>query len=267
MLRRVSIYLDATNERDEALALGVRVAKQHRAEVLGLSSIYVPPAQYYGESVAVAAALDEIGKQNRQSQMSVERRFFTAVQATGVSSSWRTAVSASEVVELANFSDLLVMGQTDGGSQAAVENTILALARPLLVVPSSGEFHSVGSRAVIAWNGSREAARALADASPFLSNSEAITVVTVLERHGDKNRHEDDLLRYLHARGYVRPTFMALGPSDIGLGPLLLNAVSDTGADLVVMGAYGHSRIREWVLGGMTQNMLSTMTVPTLFSH
>ncbi len=166
----------------------------------------------------------------------------------------------------ARCSDLVILGQAAAGDAGPVVlQVLLESGRPVLVVPAAGTFPILGTRIVIAWNGSREAARAVHDALPLLRAAAQVTVLTI-EGSGGTIDTGPDVTRHL-ARHGIHAEAKTDTARDVGIAPLLLSRLADLQADLLVMGGYGHSRIRETVLGGVTREILQTMTVPTLLSH
>ena len=145
----------------------------------------------------------------------------------------------------------------------------LAVGRPVLVVPYAGRFEECGRRVLVAWNASRAATRAINDAMPLLAGAETVTVLSVdpgedppgaRRGAGDGHRRAS---RASRRQGCVETTVSG----GIGVGNALLSRASDIGADLLVMGAYGHTRVRELLLGGATRTILESMTVPVLMAH
>jgi nucleotide-binding universal stress UspA family protein len=137
------------------------------------------------------------------------------------------------------------------------------------VIPFAGDFPVIGEHVLVAWNASREATRAVADALPLLSRARAVTVLAINPRHGIGG-HGDvpaaDIALHL-ARHGVRAEAAHTIATDIPDAEALLSYAADIGADLIVAGGYGHSRARELVFGGVTRSLLKEMTVPVLLSH
>ena len=183
---------------------------------------------------------------------------------------------AGEVATLhARYADLAIVGQVDpesaelGSTGDLPERVVLGAGRPVLVVPYAGTFKTVGQRVLVAWNAGREATRAVNDALPLLEGASKVTVLAVNPRgglHGHGEVPGADIALHL-ARHGVRAEASALKSDDVAIGALLLSQAADLDADLIVMGAYGHSRLRELVLGGATREILRSMTVPVLLSH
>jgi len=175
----------------------------------------------------------------------------------------------------ARYSDLVIAGQRErdaeddaGLAPEFVDELVLSAGRPVLLVPYAGRFPDTGKRVLVAWNASAEAARAVADALPLLARAENVNVV-VFEpgRTGDHGEEPGaDAALYL-ARHGVKATVSTYGSPDVDIGSQILSRAADNGADLIVMGAYGHSRMRELILGGATRTILESMTAPVLMSR
>ena len=175
--------------------------------------------------------------------------------------------------------DLIVAGQDDPKDPDSYlgdffpENLVLSCGRPVLLVPNAGNERSTGGRVLVAWDGSREATRAVHDALPFLRAAASTTILTVNGMHAGRDDDERirlpgaDIATVLARHGVqveVADTETGAGGS---VGEVLLSQVADGGVDLLVMGAYGHARWRELMMGGATRTILKSMTVPVLMSH
>jgi nucleotide-binding universal stress UspA family protein len=203
------------------------------------------------------------------------RALFEEVTAReGVSAEWRTA-SGYPAGMHGRYADLIVIGQLDAyDSQAGLlrarpEEVTMLAGRPVLVVPFTGHFERIGARVLVGWDASREAARAVRDAMPLLARAEAVTVLTIDAEQSPFGHGEipgGDIALYL-ARHGVKAEVERTVSAGIGIGNTLLSRAADYGADLLVMGAYGHSRVRELLLGGATRTVLTSMTLPVLMSH
>ncbi|MEO7335579.1 MAG: universal stress protein, partial [Caldimonas sp.] len=176
------------------------------------------------------------------------------------------------VVQASRCCDLLIVGQTDrAGNVAGVawdfpRHAVLQGGVPVLVVPFAGTFAHAAECVLVAWKDTREAARALHDALPLLEAANRVVLLAIDETPTLPDRStQDDLHAWLHRHGIDADVHRDPVPADVG--EALLSRASDIGADLIVMGAYGHSRLREWALGGATRHLLDHMTLPTLMSH
>ncbi|MFM7611939.1 MAG: universal stress protein, partial [Alphaproteobacteria bacterium] len=154
-------------------------------------------------------------------------------------------------------------------SAGLLERVLFDSGRPVLAIPFAGNFKSIGKRVLVGWNASREATRALHDALPLIAKAENTTVFLANPKRGLGAHGEEpgaDIARHLARHGLKVEVTKAVA-EDVADSALLLNHASDMGADLLVMGAYGHSRLREFILGGVTRSLLREMTVPVLLSH
>ena len=174
----------------------------------------------------------------------------------------------------ARYNDLVIMGQPDPDDTGPAgrhlpEAVLLGAGRPVLVVPYIGLARPPGRKILVAWDAGREAGRALREALPMLARAEEVTVLTIEAKTGPNGHGEEpgaDIAHYL-ARHGCQVTVEAIRDSSIGVGDTLLSHIGDRDFDLLVMGAYGHSRLRELALGGVTQHLLAHMTIPVLASH
>jgi nucleotide-binding universal stress UspA family protein len=172
--------------------------------------------------------------------------------------------------------DLIVVCQTDPDERLMnapptfPELVTLSVGRPVLFIPYFTEaYPTLGTKVLVAWNGSREATRAVTDALPLLKQAERVTAMVVNAKRDRKQRDDipaADISLFLARQG-VKVEATQSYTDELSVGDELLVRVADGEFDLLVMGAYGHSRIREIVLGGVTQTLLQHMTVPVLMSH
>lgn len=175
-------------------------------------------------------------------------------------------------IELAKTVDLVILAQPSPDTRSVgfrPEDIVVAAARPILVVPYAGSFDNVGKRALVAWDATREAVRAVNDALPLLEQAEAVTVMYVGAQEAGLEQHRASLeriARHLQRHGIAAKAEETLQGS-IAVSDVLLSRAADFGADLIVAGAYHHSQLREALLGGVSRGLLEHMTVPVLLSH
>jgi nucleotide-binding universal stress UspA family protein len=182
---------------------------------------------------------------------------------------------AGSLVHHSHCSDLVILSQADPSSpehateQQLVEEVVLQSSRPTLIVPYAGSFSPLMSDVMVAWDDSREAARAVADAMPLLRRSKRVHVVGWAESHeheGSLRPRLDAVCRWLQRHG-VPATARTDSAIEVGVADAMLSRAADLGTQLTVMGAYGHARWTERVLGGATRSLLTSMTTPVLMSH
>lgn len=174
----------------------------------------------------------------------------------------------------ARHADLVVLGQPDREGMVAdgpglPATVALDCGRPVIVVPTIGTAATIGERVLVAWDGGREAVRAVNDALPILRRAKSVTVLSVnpAESEDDGPREPGADISLHLARHSVKVEAQRRITAELSAGDVILNEVANKGSDLLVMGTYGHSRLRELVLGGVTRQILASMTIPVLMSH
>lgn len=178
-------------------------------------------------------------------------------------------------LDLARCADLVLINRLEHGStlmdpDMTLEQLIFETGRPVMIVPKDYQGQKVGQRIVIAWNGTREASRATFDALPLVSNVSAGCVRIVcppLPENSPRQLPQGADLAEALARHGVEPVIKSLPGRHTDAGAEILAECEEFGADLLVMGAYGHSRLREYVFGGTTETILNDATIPVLLSR
>jgi nucleotide-binding universal stress UspA family protein len=274
MFKTLLVPVDPRPRSLRSLDIAGRIASVWNSHVVGL---YVKPPLYLPAGLEGGVeALAELQRRTIAEMVAEARaRFEAGVKAAAISrSEWRTADGEiAEAVALhARYADLVIVNQTDpdGDTRTNFADAVLLwVGRPVLVVPYVGEFRTLGERVLVAWNASREAARAVTDALPFLQRARQVVVLSIAGRpSADAPAHVPgaEIAVYL-ARHGVNVEVAPAVAADVDAGNEILSRAHDLGADLIVMGAYGHSRAREIVFGGATRTVLQSMTVPVLMSH
>ena len=206
-----------------------------------------------------------------------EAEFRERLRREDVIGEWRflESLPAETVALHARYADLTILGQVDPDATPSSnigripEEVLFSSGGPMLVIPYAGRFESIGENVLVAWKPTSESARALRDSLPILQQAKKVTVLTVNpDRDGDREPGipAADIANHLAHHG-VNVEAASTFAEDIGTADVLLNHASDCGADLIVMGGYGHSRVTELVLGGVTREILHHMTVPVFMSH
>lgn len=273
--RTLLVHVDDRASSHDRLAYAIALARREAAELVGL---YVVPGTDLAPSTAAMLGTDTVARRLErfsELQHAAEQRFRDAVTAGGIQAQWRAPAGPSieTAIAHARTTDLVIVGQRDpsepGFGDALVSGVLLSAGRPVLIVPSTGAPASVASRVLIAWNGGREAARAVADALPLLARAERICAVGVDETREASvdERLSDTRLRQWLARHDVAIDLEREPLRGMSVGEWLLSRAADLGSDLLVMGGYAHARMRELVLGGVTRTMLGAMTIPVLMAH
>jgi nucleotide-binding universal stress UspA family protein len=308
-IKDVLVCLDVSEASECRLRLAANLAQKHGAHLTTAylqtergatsDSVYGPGAIGIGIAAPATARIGEGGgdssngdREGDAPQRAVametgESRFRETLQLSGIAGDWHICDpgEVNELIGMATAADLVIVGQHNPEASASAEfrpeKIVITCGRPLLVLPYIGTVASVGQRVLVAWDGTREAARALHDSLPLIAGAEAVTVITIAGREGDLQWHQTSLhriVRHLERHGLAAraeegvqseiPVSDLLGvQSKITVSDLLLSRASDLGADLIVAGAYHHSRFREAMLGGVSKELLDHMTVPVLMSH
>jgi nucleotide-binding universal stress UspA family protein len=263
----------STGASDRAGAYAIALAAAFEAHVTGIALAYeaeiLPDPSGQG-----SRRFMRMREENEEAAAAAAAQFEKQATNAGVTATARavtTTLSASYDLfgRIARRFDLAVVGQDEPeGEQSetpVAEGALFESGRPLILVPY---IHKAGlklDRVMVCWDGSRPVARAVADAMPLLARAGQVDVVIVAQAKTDEMPGAD-VAEHL-ARHGLNVTVQRIARGDVDVKDVLLNYAADSAADMVVMGGYGHSRLREFILGGVTRGMLASMTVPTLMSH
>jgi nucleotide-binding universal stress UspA family protein len=276
MIKDLVVNLALEAGHDPAAEFALSVASAFTAHAAGIAFQYDP--------IMPAALMDDVPPdvidtqraENERAANTATSRFDDASRVASVRSETRIVGSsmagvATRFAHIARRFDLSIVAQAkpeaDGPEALIVEQALFDSGRPVLVVPYIQSAPLKADRVMLCWDGSRPSARAAADAMPFLARAKVVEVFIV---ESGKLKSDEipgaDIAAHLarHNRN-VSLTRTASGDTDVA--SVILSHAADTGADMLVMGGYGHSRLREFILGGATRAILASMTVPTLMSH
>jgi nucleotide-binding universal stress UspA family protein len=279
--KNIVVHVDQSPLAHHRIELAAQLARSQEAHLVGAAFTGINIELYRNSSVAFGgppcitqAELDEIAR----AALTAAERFEAQARAVGVSAERRMSDDDVEVGLLlqARYADLVVLSQSDPDALGAAivrqlpESLALNSGRPVLVVPYAGHYTHLDRHALVAWDGSRAATRALTDALPLLRRSARVTLALFDPQrqygvHGDEPGA--DMALYLARHGVKVEVLSQPKPDGVDTGNALLSLAADCDADLLVMGAYGHSRWREILLGGTTRRVLESMTLPVLMSH
>jgi nucleotide-binding universal stress UspA family protein len=280
-LKDVLVHLDPTPRCAARLELAARLAVRHGAHLTGVHVMDIPSANYfYGAAMPFVPANPEdiiarMRAEATEAAKPVEAAFRDCLARNGIEGEWRLVDGSPPVMVAlhARYADLCVVGQPNPyepqDADGVTVTTVMTSGRPVLAVPFAGEFPTIGERVLVAWNATREAARAVNDALPLLVGAKQVTVLAINPQRGVRG-HGDvpaaDIALHLARHGLKAEAAHTVA-KDISEGEALLSYAADIGADLIVAGAYGHSRARELVFGGVTRTLIAEMTAPVLLSH
>ncbi len=250
----IIVHIDGSKNSEARISTAVDLVSGTDAHLTG---VYVEPSIYLPAMVAAQIGPEVMEVRRKvvaEAASKAEAGFLKSVKAAGIKGEWRFAEGAiDEIITLhARYADLAIIGQTDPDGIAAADSldmpghVVLYSGRPVIVVPFIGKFRNIAKNVLIAWNGSREAARAVNDALPLLQKAKTVTVLALNPQKG-VGRHGDmpgaDISHHL-ARHGVKVEAAQSFADDIEAGDMLLSRAADIGADLIVMGGYGRSRLR-----------------------
>jgi nucleotide-binding universal stress UspA family protein len=276
MIKDIIVSLSPGASRDLAGDYAVSIAEAFGAHIAGIAFAYDPvlPASVMG---GISADVFDVQRQeNEKAAKAAIGLFETAAKRAGVSAESRMltatiAGAADTFASLARRFDLAVVPQvtpdTIAPDELLMEAALFESGRPLLIVPYIQKTPLDLNRVICCWDGSRTAARAIADAMPFLYKAKAVDLVIVGKgKMNEKELSGADMGAHL-ARHGMKVDVKRIPAADVDVANVVLSYAADSGAEFVVMGGYGHSRLREYILGGATRGILASMTVPVLMSH
>jgi nucleotide-binding universal stress UspA family protein len=275
-IKDILVNVPTTASAGRVIDYAISVAAAFEAHLTGVVFAYEPAVPGVVFDSATAGIIATYRAQIAKASQTAVAQFNDAVRRAGLSVEahvieCRLAEAGARFARLARHYDLAVVAQAeDGGSvldASIAETALFGAGRPILAVPYIQSAGIKLDRVMVCWDESRAAARAVGDAMPLLEQAKAIDVVSV----SDANKPVDELpgvqLAGHLARHKLKVDFKRLVADKSDAASMLLSYAADTDADLMVMGGYGHSRLREFVVGGVTREMLRSMTVPVLMSH
>jgi len=275
--KSILVHLDAGKTVPQRLEVALALAQAHDAHLTCLYAVDAAPLPA-AAAEAGQVLIEAHARMLREMRAGGRAAYDALARSSGYAKlEWReTEDDALGAVALhGRYADLVVIGQKNeewasGIGREFQEKIPLAAGRPVLVVPYAYEKRPIAERVLVAWNAGREAARAVRDALPLLQRAKQV-VVAAFDPQGTPGAHGEqpgaDVALYLARHGVKVEAASRPGSGDVDVGNLLLSLAFDARADLIVMGAWGHSRLHELVLGGVTRTVLQSMTVPVLLSH
>jgi nucleotide-binding universal stress UspA family protein len=280
-MKTILAHLSDAKRAPQVLAAAARLAAVFDAHLVGLHVVPAPyvPIAPYGDATG---EIIEIESRALEAQAEAIVSLFNGSDAGRGGRSEMRRIEAhlgpvADIVTLhARTADLAVLAQPEPGIRFdyrptdIAEDVMIGSGRPVLLVPERGADGIVGGRVVIAWNGSREASRAVFDALPVLVRARevrVITIETVRPPGGERGEEARDIAAALVRQGVKAVTATALVRRNASIADEIMARVKELGGDLLVMGGYGHARLREAIFGGATIDVLARMAVPVLMSH
>jgi len=276
MIKDIVANLAVGVSRDVATDFAVSVAAMLDSHLTGIAFRYEPLVPLTDRYGFPAEVMESQRVENEKAAKAAMAKFDDAARRAAVSAQSRMldgpVASAPDVfAKVARRFDLAVMGQPEPETPAferlIVEAALFDSARPVLIVPYIQRSGLTLERVMVCWDGSRSAARAVADAMPLLVRAKATEVLTVASEPAKSNEMPGADIAHHLARHGVKVEVDSIVTVETDVASTILSHAADISADFLVMGGYGHSRLREFVLGGVTRGILGSMTLPTLMSH
>ena len=268
----IVVHLGTDNRSAARLDAAIELAERHEGRVTGVYVLSPRNIPGFVRCEVPPEVLKRLDTEERTFAERAEAQFAERAARTHVPCEWRlmTGDPVEAVSTSAHYADITIVGQTDPDDGRTVnglaDGVVLGGGGPVLVWPYAGSCHVTAATILVAWNGSREATRALADALPLLQQARKVIVFGV-DRNDGRHIPGADISTHLAHHGvraearHTRTTF------GIHTGDVLLSEVGDCGIGLLVMGGYGHHRLRERLFGGVTRDILRETTVPVLMAH
>jgi nucleotide-binding universal stress UspA family protein len=276
MIKDIVVNLSVGGQGGPAGDYAVSVASSFGAHLTGIAFVYDPIVPISGTGYIPAEVIESQQADNETAAKAALDRFAEATRRAGLSAeplslTASLAGAGDQFGRIARRFDLAIVGQaepeTTSVDEIVAETTLFASGRPMIVVPYIEKGPLKLDLIMVCWDGSRPAARAIADAMPFLEKAKRVELVIVTNDSGKKDEIEGaDMGQHL-ARHDLKVDVKRTDSGGIDIADALLSHAADSGADFIVMGGYGHSRLREFVLGGVTHSILRSLTVPALLSH
>ena len=283
-LKDILVLADGSALDDARLELAADLAQRHDAHLTGVALLEPGPARLSEITVTpmiggpvLAELMVRYRQEAAEAAKKLEAKASEAARRAGVGFAWQTIEGdgAAGLASLARTVDLTVLGQPSPdpvGPQAGwdvVEEVLLSSGRPVLILPYAGRFNARFGHVLIGWNGSLEGARAVASAMPLLSKAEHVTILGVVaasEVEPDYLPSGVDLAQHLGRHGIQAEVARSVAGS-LASADAILDFAADCSAELLVVGAYGQSRLREAVVGGVSRSLLRHQTLPLLMAH
>jgi nucleotide-binding universal stress UspA family protein len=279
MIKDILVNLSVREGGKSTGDYAVSMASALEAHIAGIAYVYdvnIPMSELGYNPGGMKDVTDALRRDNEAAAKAALDRFAALAARAGVSAEPRILSAnfdnaGDQFSRIARRFDLAIVGQTetDGGAVEAIisESTLFGSGRPMIVVPYIQKTPFKLDRVMVCWDGSRPAARAIADAMPLLERAGNIEVVMITNERGKHDEIEGaDIGQHL-ARHGLKVEVNRITRDNLDVANVLLSHCADSDANFIVMGGYGHSRLREFVLGGVTRTVLHSMTVPALMSH
>jgi nucleotide-binding universal stress UspA family protein len=276
MIKDAVVSLSVGEGRDAAVDYAISIAETFGSHLAGIVFAYEPVIPGTVMGGVPAAVIEASRAESERAAKQAIARFDEAARRSGLSVETRmldaTLVGAADLFgRAARRYDLAIVPQATphrvGGEDLVIEAALFQSGRPVIIVPYIQKVGLTLDRVLVGWDGSRTAARAVGDALPFLTRAKAVDLIIVATERAQRDEITGAAMAQHLARHDIRVDVKRIVAADTDVTNTILSYAADVSADFIVMGGYGHSRLREFILGGATRGILQSMTVPVLMSH
>lgn len=272
-IKSILLHLTKSDTQEAFIEVALGLAVQHGAHI---NAVYAmapvnPPTSFMG--FVPPEFIERSIEEEKQRAVAATLSFKTLADRAKIS--YETHQEDGYAVNVLNkhapAADLVIVAQVDQDDDLTAQyqflndELVVSCSKPILIVPYSGKYRDFGKHVLVAWNNTHESARALQYALPFLKLADKVTLLSI-NPASDQTNQNSAILAYLN-RHQIKADLKVSHWKDVSVGNAMLDSLVDLSADMIVMGAYGHSRIREMILGGATKEVLEQMTAPVLFAH
>lgn len=277
-LQTILVCLTNSNNAERLTKIAVELARKFGCHLVGLHTMQSIEV-YPGITIPISSNLEEAFAQaQREESELIEEQFNKHTRGESFVSKWRcvearSITAADRIVEHARCADLVIIPQADlvhdRPDQTTLQKVVIeSSGRPVLVIPSAGEFDHIGDNILIGWSATIESTRSVHDAIPFMQNSKKTNVFWISKAESEElflTHSAREIATALYRHGVI-VNVSHKSRSDLSIGDELLNEAARSGADLIISSAYGHSRIYDFMVGATTPHLMEHMTVPVIFS-
>ncbi|SLN54903.1 universal stress protein [Oceanibacterium hippocampi] len=272
-IKSILVHCDNDKFFAKRLNMAANLAQAHDAHVVGLFVITPVQMPTYAAVPISQEIWDMVRQRSEEAAAKAKKNFEELTRRAGVSAEWRLREGplADLIADHALYADLVFLGQAGEPQETGyvdfdlTGDVAFSSRRPVITVPYAGKSETIGRNVLVAWRPTAESSRAVHDALPILQKAERVVVLTVNSKD-EGDLPGADISQHLAQHG-VRAEVRKAVAQDMEVGNVILNEAADQNIDLLVMGAYGHSRTRELVFGGATRHLLHHMTVPVFMSR
>lgn len=275
-MKTILACLTSEEHADDILAAAIPLARRHMAHLIGLHTLEALVV-YPGVAMHIPdIAYESLAQSQKRTSEAIENIFEERVRSEDFVAEWRSVnarstTAADRMVEAARTADLVVMAQADKAADRVdqhhvQEHVIRQSGRPVLHVPGAYRGDAIGTSVIVGWSPTREATRAVHDAIPLLAERAEVAIVNIA-RGGDKDTTGATELARALARHGFKAEVVQRSPSSMTVAEMLEREALERGADLIVTGAFGHSRVYDFVIGAVTLDLMRSAAIPVLFAR